>query len=1397
MEKSWMLLFTFLLPVVPSSVAVDDNIQVINNYDLGDIQIDDQLSGVQFDGPSEKVSAFKADLSRHTTTRVRRQTSSTVESSRKVQGVTAKQDCDGILLQWDRVSLPFSPNRRTLNEKFSYFNIYRSFHRFDDVTGMTPFVSGNMDATLQHPETHSFKDFYPPFDTRLYYAVTMVNGEGQEHKVVETKEIVFVGSLEKSGTLFKVVPDFLHSLGEVLHHDTAYNPSRNEYLITFDFDVDNDSQPDQLYALRFDVSGNVVDRKILNFTANIGGKAGNQGWPSVAYNIKKGEYFIAFQFRSGVAQYFSNKFIIISQRVRSAQTERAAGPSLLLKANERGKPTNWIDSMKPLIKYNRVTGGYVGASVIDGGRKEVAALFVDLNGNVLKTELVCSFKGDASEPNIFFDSKRKEFYFTCTVARGGIADADFTLRSGLTMIVSTKKDAKGNHAANTVTGATKNFIGYTNKRLAKTTGYYNELTDRLILFWEDSDRGRHFLQTASILLTRQRYIRDVKPYSCLESKQATSPAAVYFPKNHNHYLLWNEPIDGSWAIGGELLQGNLRVKMARKQENPKVLYNSQAEISLVSWQEAGVVLARQITSARPLCNPVCSSGKTCAVQDTCVSNSGDSCVVNNGGCSHSCTSLGHWKVQCSCSRLMQLKEDGKQCQNILPCHGMTPVRNLITGRDYSCRRGKASSLCPAHSYCHIAPAGGFSKCCPSTLPSYSVLVATTTSMWQFFMDTKQKEATFKKVQIGAASMLVALDYNPADKRVYWSDVAANKIYRMSLSGHGEVQTLHWRNIGVVDGLTVDSEDDYIYWTDVSNQRIERSSLDGKDRKEILSRLGKPRAIVLHKEARLMYWTDWGSPPKIEKASLDGKNRQTIVEGELKWPNGLVIDSASRRLYWADAALDKIEVSNLQGQGRRKLLSAPYVHHPYSLAILNNRLFWSDWETAGIHSVDKNTGDNVITVAQGLKRPTGFVVFEANPPAVYCDDPGPPASGKRFPEPSESKNYPQGETIRYTCALNHELIGAVTRTCQSGGKWSNKAPECLARPRFGLVPRNKTIKVGERVTLVCSSETNNTEITWYKDGKKVSGDNMRQSKDLLLIYFAYREDGGWYVCNATNRAGTKLALAYLKVHGFDGLNEDCGKPVHSSRARIIGGRKVEAGTRPWQASLWKKSTKKHFCGGSLISDRWVVTAAHCVSGPDNLNTEIRLGKLHTNKPDRGKEQIVEPYGIFIHPYYSVETFDNDVALIQLSRRVTYTDYVRPICLPMHKTDADENLLKQGKIAVISGWGKKRNNATQDVSKRLREAEVPIVNQTLCKQSHSHLITKNMFCAGYPDGKADACQGDSGGPLAIENPLNEHEKRWVLAGIISWGDGCAVAGKYGVYTRVSAVASWIANTIDGSS
>jgi len=182
-------------------------------------------------------------------------------------------------------------------------------------------------------------------------------------------------------------------------------------------------------------------------------------------------------------------------------------------------------------------------------------------------------------------------------------------------------------------------------------------------------------------------------------------------------------------------------------------------------------------------------------------------------------------------------------------------------------------------------------------------------------------------------------------------------------------------------LTLDVDDELLYWTDSTYQNIQRANLNGGNRRTIVKGLDKPRAIVLYKtrSLRLMFWTDQGTIPKIERSDLDGGNRQTIVQGDLKWPNGLVIDQALLRLFWTDAGLDKIETSDLMGRGRRVFLRDPHVNHPYSLAILNNRLFWSNWEKkAGIHSVDKETGKDVETIAQGLYQPTGFAVFRPAP-----------------------------------------------------------------------------------------------------------------------------------------------------------------------------------------------------------------------------------------------------------------------------------------------------------------------------------------------------------------------------------------------------------------------------------
>jgi len=200
-------------------------------------------------------------------------------------------------------------------------------------------------------------------------------------------------------------------------------------------------------------------------------------------------------------------------------------------------------------------------------------------------------------------------------------------------------------------------------------------------------------------------------------------------------------------------------------------------------------------------------------------------------------------------------------------------------------------------------------------------------------------------------------------------------------------------------------------------------------------------------------------------------------------------------------------------------------------------------------------------------------------------------------------------------------------------------------------------------------------------------------------------------------------------------------------------------------------------------------------------EVRLGKLFTDKikhPERETAQIIGADRIIIHHQYStnIDDYDSDIALIHLSRDAVFTDYVRPICLPLRKTDEDKFLLKPGNDMVITGWGVKKERGR--TLKRLHQVTVPIVEQTLCKKAHSRYpVTSNMFCAGYHDGsRGDACQGDSGGPLAMDNSrtVSDDDQRWVLAGVVSWGDGCGRIGKYGVYTKVSAFARWINDQIN---
>uniref|UniRef100_A0A3Q4GW67 Peptidase S1 domain-containing protein n=1 Tax=Neolamprologus brichardi TaxID=32507 RepID=A0A3Q4GW67_NEOBR len=208
-----------------------------------------------------------------------------------------------------------------------------------------------------------------------------------------------------------------------------------------------------------------------------------------------------------------------------------------------------------------------------------------------------------------------------------------------------------------------------------------------------------------------------------------------------------------------------------------------------------------------------------------------------------------------------------------------------------------------------------------------------------------------------------------------------------------------------------------------------------------------------------------------------------------------------------------------------------------------------------------------------------------------------------------------------------------------------------------------------------------------------------------------------------------------------------------------------------------------CGASVLSDRWLLTAAHCVQD----TTVYKLSQAHkweaflglqvqnqTNEwtVKRGVKQIIA------HRYYNRYTEDSDIALMELDTRVNLTQHIRPICLP-----SSTYYFPSGQEAWITGWGNTLQGGAATAI--LQKAEVKIINSWLCNVVLNYRVTGNMLCAGVLSGGVDTCKGDSGGPLSVANSRG----RFFLAGVTSWGKGCARIYAPGVYTRVTKYRSWI--------
>ncbi len=264
--------------------------------------------------------------------------------------------------------------------------------------------------------------------------------------------------------------------------------------------------------------------------------------------------------------------------------------------------------------------------------------------------------------------------------------------------------------------------------------------------------------------------------------------------------------------------------------------------------------------------------------------------------------------------------------------------------------------------------------------------------------------------------------------------------------------------------------------------------------------------------------------------------------------------------------------------------------------------------------------------------------------------------------------------------------------------------------------------------------------------------------------------------------TTLTLTFLFAGAADAgpLKRFAHERIDAATPKIIGGTDAQPGDWPWIVALIQSGISDNFqgqfCGGTLIAPDWVVTAAHCTDGKSPGDIDVLAGVTDL-KNDIGERVAVKR--IVQHPEFNSRNLVNDISLLQLSSPVSPTPAATDVGPETH----------EGELATIIGWGDTDPTFRNDFPFILQQAEVPVISNTLCQSIYGSSITNGSLCAGYADGGKDTCQGDSGGPLVLPTATG-----WELAGITSFGNGCAQPGFYGVYTRVATYETYIDDSLN---
>ncbi|KAJ8966733.1 hypothetical protein NQ317_010605 [Molorchus minor] len=436
-------------------------------------------------------------------------------------------------------------------------------------------------------------------------------------------------------------------------------------------------------------------------------------------------------------------------------------------------------------------------------------------------------------------------------------------------------------------------------------------------------------------------------------------------------------------------------------------------------------------------------------------------------CGHKCidTPTGYY---CECNQGYKLLEDGKACADIDECIEKPGV---------------------CSQYCSNTPGSYYCKCYDQfyerETDEHTCKRKDKTEPWiiftnKYYIRNMSVDAHIYNLVQQDLMNVVALDYDMVDQKMYFCDVGAKTIFRSDIGSNEKEPVIRHDSHGL-EGISVDWIGRKLYWLDRHSKNLDVSELNGTNRKTLKTSIADPRALVAHPGTGYLYFTSWHLQAYIGKLGMDGSNFTRILtwQDDIAWPNALTIDFFTDHLYWADAHLDYVAFTDLEGRNRHIVISGNSVPHVFALTLFDDFIYWTDWNLKAISRANKFNGKDLMVLRNTTHKPYDIHIFHPLRQLPYtnpCSDNNGGCSHLCLIAPPLASSYlniegygEEGQTT-YKCACpNQFYLANDGKTCIANctsGQWQCKGNDEKCIPWFWQCDGERDCKDGSDELPTC-------------------------------------------------------------------------------------------------------------------------------------------------------------------------------------------------------------------------------------------------------------------------------------------------------------------------------------------